>query len=243
MKDAQPDWRHLSDILQELTSFDHRFRRAFNDSFEIENAIANAIRSAEVAARGRRDNGFSSLTPAFERIEKYLGPKANIDIPLNRIIIPDDEVVLRPRRNLLQPQMNFGTFPGSITIPGSGAAGLFTDVQADPRGVETWIFENALPQWWREALAEESPRSRMGRPPDFDWDAVRNEAVSILNCKGEFDKRKPGWTCKARLEDHLMKFCFDEFGKEPVHSMLCVKISDWFPGLKDGRRKSRKVEK
>jgi hypothetical protein len=83
----------------------------------------------------------------------------------------------------------------------------------------------------------------LGRPPDFDWDAVRNEAVSILNCKGEFDKRKPGWTCKARLEDHLMKFCFDEFGKEPVHSMLCVKISDWFPGLKDGRRKSRKVEK
>jgi hypothetical protein len=29
MKDAQPDWRHLSDILQELTSFDHRFRQTF----------------------------------------------------------------------------------------------------------------------------------------------------------------------------------------------------------------------
>jgi hypothetical protein len=63
------------------------------------------------------------------------------------------------------------------------------------------------------------------------------EAVCIRKCKGDFDKRKPGWNCKARLEEHLMTFCLNKFGKEPVHSMLCVKISDWFPDLKADRRK------
>jgi hypothetical protein len=88
-----------------------------------------------------------------------------------------------------------------------------------------------------KARAEKSPRKRLGRPPDFDWDAVREEAVRIRKCKGDFDKRKPGWDCKARLEEHLMTFCLNKFGKEPVHSMLCVKISDWFPDLKADRRK------
>jgi hypothetical protein len=122
MRDAPPDWRHLSDILQELTSFDHRFSRAFNASFEIESATTNAIRSGEVAVRGRRCNDFSLRNSASERIEKYLGPKADVDISLNRINIPDDGAVLR-----------------SITIPDSGA-GRFTDAQADLRGVEKWIF-------------------------------------------------------------------------------------------------------
>jgi hypothetical protein len=214
-------------ILQELTSFDHRFRRAFNDSFEIENAIANAIRSVEVAARGRRYNGFSSLTPAFERIEKYLGPKANIDIPLNRIIIPYDEVVLRPRRNLLQPQMNFGTFPDSVTIPGSGAAGLFTDVQADPRGVETWIFENALPQWWREASAEEGTPTRRGPPPKYAWDAIREEAFRLMNHHGDFSDDNPAWDRQACLEKELLLFCANKFGKEPAPSTLREKLPGW----------------
>jgi hypothetical protein len=132
MKDVQPDWRHLSDILQELTSFDHRFRHAFNDSFEIKSAITNAACSGEVAVRGRRYNDFSLQNSAFERVEKYLGPKADVDISLNRIHIPDDGAVLR-----------------SITIPDSGF-GRFTDAQADLRGVEKWIFENSLPPCWRK---------------------------------------------------------------------------------------------
>jgi hypothetical protein len=112
------DWRHLSNILQELRSFDHRFRSALN-FFEIESAITNAACSGEVAVRGRRDNGFSSLSSAFERIEKYLGAKSYVEVSLNRVTIPDDgaELILRPRKNLLRRQMNHGILPGSITIP------------------------------------------------------------------------------------------------------------------------------
>jgi hypothetical protein len=161
MRDAPPDWRHLSNILQELRSFDHRFRSALN-FFESESAITNAIRSAEVAVRGRRDNGLSSLSSAFERIEKYLGAKNYVDISLNRVIIPDDGAVLslHHRMNLKRLQMNPEIFPSStsVTIPGSGAAGRFTDVQADLRGVETWIFKNALPPWWLEALVKQKPK-------------------------------------------------------------------------------------
>src|SRR5580704_11113538 len=119
MRDTPHNWRHLSNILQELTSFDHQFRRAFNNYFEIESAITNAACSREVAVRGRRCNDFSLRNSAFERIDKYLGPNANVDISLNRIIIPDDGAVLRlrPRMNLLRLQMNPGIFPDSITIP------------------------------------------------------------------------------------------------------------------------------
>jgi hypothetical protein len=58
--------------------------------------------------------------------------------------------------------MNDGIFPGSttVTIPGSGAAGRFTDVQADLRGVESWILRNALPP--RSSAEEESVRELTG---------------------------------------------------------------------------------
>jgi hypothetical protein len=169
MKAAQPDWRHLSDILQELTSFDHRFRHAFNDSFEIKSAITNAACSGEVVVRGRRYNDFSLRNSAFERVEKYLGPKADVDISLNRIHIPDDGPVLR-----------------SITNPDSGF-GRFTDTQADLRGVEKWIFENSLPPCWRQASAEESTPSRRGAPPKYAWNATREETFRLMEKNGEFD--------------------------------------------------------
>jgi hypothetical protein len=212
------DWRHLSNILQELRSFDHRFRSALN-FFEIENAITNAARSREVPVRGRRDNGFSfsSLSSAFERIEKYLGAKSYVDISLDRIIIPDDGPVLglNPRMNLLPPQ---------ITIAGSGAAGRFTDVQADLRGVEKWIFENALPPWWREAPAEEGTQTRRGPKPKYAWDAIRDETFRLMNRHGDFSDDKPGWERQACLEKELLLFCA---GKEPAHSTLQEKLPGW----------------
>ena len=156
MVNGSRDWRPLSDILQELTR-DHRVRHAFNASFEIESAIANAIRSSEVAVRGRRCSGFTAaFDAAFERIEKYLGPKAAVDISLNQINIPDDRAVL------------------SVTIP--PITTRFTDAQADLRGVEKWIFENALPLRYLAVSAEEGTPTRRGPPPKYAWDAIREEA-------------------------------------------------------------------
>jgi hypothetical protein len=188
MRDATPDWRSLSDILQELTSFDHQFHHAFNDSFEIESAVTNAACSGEVAVRGRRCNDFSLGHPAFERIEKYLSPKADVDISFNRINIPDDGAVLRlrPRMNALRPQMNPGIFPDSITIPNSGAAGRFTDVQADLRGVETWIFKNALQK-------PEHPQSKKASQPQ------RDKAKQLL--RKMFPDRVPS---KEELPNHAL---------------------------------------
>jgi hypothetical protein len=221
------DWRHLSNILQELRSFDHRFRSALN-FFEIENAITNAARSRVVPVRGRRDNGLSSLSSAFERIEKYLGPKTYVEVSLNRVTIPDDGAVLGlPRRmNLLQPQMNPGIFPGSttVTIPGSGAAGRFTDVQADSRAVEKWIRENAMPRGWQGAAAEEGTQTRRGPKPKYAWDAIREETFRLMDKNGDFSDDKPEWDRQARLEDALLSFCA---GKEPAHSTLQEKLPGW----------------
>jgi hypothetical protein len=205
--------------LQELTSFDHRFRHAFNDSFEIKSAITNAACSGEVAVRGRRYNDFSLRNSAFERVEKYLGPKADVDISLNRIHIPDDGAVLR-----------------SATIPDSGF-GRFTDAQADLRGVEKWIFENSLPPCWRQASAEESTPSRRGAPPKYAWNAIREETFRLMEKNGEFDLEKPHWNVQARLEQKLQEFCSGKKrDDEPASSTLRDKIPRW---LADWRKQKR----
>jgi hypothetical protein len=216
MKDTPLDWWRLSDILQELTSFDHRFRRAFNDSFEIESAITNAACSGEVAVRGRRYNDFSMRNSAFERIDKYLGAKSYVDISLNRINIPDDGAVL------------------SVIIP--PITTRFTDVQADLRGVEKWIFENSLPPWWRQASAEQSTPSRRGAPPKYAWNAIRDETFRLMEKNGEFDLEKPHWNVQARLEQKLQEFCGEKLDDEPGPSTLRDKIPRW---LADWRKQKR----
>jgi hypothetical protein len=217
MKDAQPDWRHLSDILQELTSSDHRFRHAFNDSFEIESAITNEIESAianaacsgEVAVRGRRYNDFFLRNSAFERVEKYLGPKAGVDISLNRIDIPDDGAAL------------------SVTV--CGAVRRFTDAQADLRGVEKWIFKNALPLRYLAVSAEEGTPTRRGPPPKYDWSAIREEAFHLMDLHGDFSDDNPEWDRQARLEEELLLFCANKFGKDKEPSPSRLRDRDRIP--------------
>jgi hypothetical protein len=206
------DWRPLSDILQELTSFDHRVRHAFNAFFEIESAIANAIRSSKVAVRGRRCSWFTAaFDAAFERIEKYLGPKADVDISLNRIHIPDDGAVLR-----------------SVTIPDSGF-GRFTDAQADLRGVEKWIFTNALPLRYLAVSPEEGTPTRRGPPPKYDWSAIREEAIRLMDLHGDFSDDNPEWDRQARLEEKLLLFCANKFGKDKEPSPSRLRDRDRIP--------------
>jgi hypothetical protein len=84
------EWRSLRDIFYALNSHSQPLRAAFPLPGDLESATVNAIRSRKVRVRGRRCGGYSGLTPegAFELIDQYLGPKAEIDVLLNRVIVP-----------------------------------------------------------------------------------------------------------------------------------------------------------
>ena len=162
-RQTEPKWRRLSDICYDLERLDHPLHFGFSFRSDRENAIANALRSREVPVRGRQGNGYDcipKLGSGFERIEQNLGPKADIDIFLNRIIVP--------------PRAAFRSWPGmNAWILYDGTAGYFVEVEADSRDVERWLRENALPRWYLEASAEEGPRSlrRGNHPPNRNVEA------------------------------------------------------------------------
>src|SRR5262245_5050074 len=89
-----PKWRLLWDISYALGRLEHPLHLAFSN---VENAIANAIRSRTIPVRGRRGDmyGCTPSGSAFERIEQYLVPKADINVLLNQIIIPSSAATLR----------------------------------------------------------------------------------------------------------------------------------------------------
>jgi hypothetical protein len=137
-----PRWRRLFDICYDLERLDHPLHFGFTFRSNRETAIANAVRGRKVPVRGRRGNGYDCIPKfgsEFERIEQNLGPKADINIFLNRIIIP-------PSAEFGSwPHMNAGILLARAVAYDDGAAGYFVEVEADSRAVEKWLRENALP--------------------------------------------------------------------------------------------------
>jgi hypothetical protein len=218
------DWRPLSYICCDLERLDHPLHFAFIFRSGRENATANAIRSGKVPVRGRRGNGYDCIPQfgsEFERIEQYLGPKAGVDILLNRIIIPPSAEFR------LWPHMNAGILPALAVAYDDGPAGNFVEVEADSRAVEKWLRENAMPRGWQGAAAEEGTPTRRGPPPKYAWDAIREEAFRLMNHHGDFSDDNPAWDRQACLEKELLLFCANKFGKEPAPSTLREKLPGW----------------
>jgi hypothetical protein len=168
MTDAPPRWHLLSDIQQELTRFNHPLRRALTYG-EYESAIANAVRSGEVAVRGRlREELAYWRSNAFDRIEGRLNSDAHVDILGNKITICETYV---------DKPFKHSTFAIKKTL----RAESYVDVQADLRGVEKWIRENAAPRWWQDALAKEETACELIGVNEQKRAAVL-EAISSIGC-------------------------------------------------------------
>jgi hypothetical protein len=220
------DWRPLSYICYDLERLDHPLHFGFTFRPNRENAIANATRSRKVPVRGRRGNGYDCIPQfgsEFERIEQYLGPKAGVDILLNRIIIPPSAEFR------LWPHMNAGILPALAVAYDDGPTGNFVEVEADSRAVEKWLRENAVPRGWQGAAAEEGTPTRRGPPPKYAWDAIREEAFRLMNHHGDFSDDNPEWDRQARLEEELQLFYANKFGKDKEPSPSRLRDRDRIP--------------
>jgi hypothetical protein len=123
MKDAPPDWQPLRDIFYSgLLDIDLAFDNR-------ESAVANAVRSGDVAVRGQLASELGLGFSAFDRIEKRLSSDWDISV----------------WENQAQGRESGGRYV------------RYWDAQADLCDVQKWIRENALPQWCREARAFEPP--------------------------------------------------------------------------------------
>jgi hypothetical protein len=100
----------------------------------------NRQRNSQPQGPGSRApvRGLLGLRPegAFELIDQYLGPKAEIDVLLNRVIVPGAR---------LWPHVNAGITTAWAVAYAYSPAECFLEVEADYVAVKRWLLENALP--------------------------------------------------------------------------------------------------
>jgi hypothetical protein len=77
--------------------------------------------------------------------------------------------------------------------------------------------------------AEPRPsRAKRGRKPKFEWLIVKAYAFKLLNERGDYESRPAkDWAKQADLEDALLKFMGERFGREAAVSTLRDKIPAW----------------
>jgi hypothetical protein len=88
------------------------------------------------------------------------------------------------------------------------------------------INKDDLLDWLNRSYPESKPKARRsGRPPAYDWDAIRQAAIDLMEHNGEFSVDDPEWNAQARLEDALV----DQFGASTsaLRERLPKFLNDW----------------
>lgn len=99
------------------------------------------------------------------------------------------------------------------------------------------IDRSAIVSIWRgQAVSADGARTRAdatpaknkrGRPPAFDWMAIRNRCFELFDHHGDFDPSDGQWNAQARLEEALKQFCAEKCGQEPSDSSLRERLPNW----------------
>jgi hypothetical protein len=101
-----------------------------------------------------------------------------------------------------------------------------------------FLFDTLLPQKAKhrddvsddDTAPSQIARSRGGRPPEYDWDALTIEIIRIADLDGLPEKQ-------SELKEQLLQWCENTWGKQPAESSVKSRISDIYNGL--GRGKNR----
>jgi hypothetical protein len=64
-----------------------------------------------------------------------------------------------------------------------------------------------------------SALANRGRPPKFDWSTIMGKAEELMDYHGDFSSADD-WNARARLEEHLMTFCQEEWQEQPSPTQL-----------------------
>ena len=101
-----------------------------------------------------------------------------------------------------------------------------------------FLFDTLLPQEVEPGddgsgdgpAPSENPRSRGGRPPEYDWDAFIIEIIRIADMDALPEKQ-------SELKEELLQWCENTWGKQPAESSVKSRISNIYNKL--GRGKNR----
>jgi hypothetical protein len=66
-----------------------------------------------------------------------------------------------------------------------------------------------------------------GPKPDFDWEKIEAKCYDLMDYHDDFTQDDPDWDCQARLEEALLDFCQQTWGREPGASTLRRKLPGW----------------
>jgi len=93
----------------------------------------------------------------------------------------------------------------------------------DDRSV--FIKRKQLKEWLANLAG--APRHAGGAPPKYDWVAISEEAMRLMDYNGDFNAADPEWNSAGCLERALMAYCAKKFGREPASSTLRGRIPRW----------------
>jgi hypothetical protein len=88
------------------------------------------------------------------------------------------------------------------------------------------ISSDDLLDWLNRQFPVAEPKARRGgRPPAYDWEAIRKATLELMDENGDFSTDDPAWNAQARLEEALN----DRFGveKSALRVRLPSFLNDW----------------
>jgi hypothetical protein len=98
------------------------------------------------------------------------------------------------------------------------------------------LLRDTLRDWLSERSGK-AGQKRRGPKPRYDWEALEQEALRLLDENGDFDAGKPHWNAQRRLEDKLLEFYGQQTATgEPSLAQLRKYLGEW---LTDWREENK----
>ncbi len=96
-----------------------------------------------------------------------------------------------------------------------------------------FLFDTIMPEGAKgerdDSKQAERPQSRIGRPPEYDWNAFTIEIIRIADLDGLPEKQ-------SELIVQMLEWCEDSWGKQPAESAAKKRISEIYNGLGRGQK-------
>ena len=92
------------------------------------------------------------------------------------------------------------------------------------------------PNWCPPSVSRDPPRKR-GARPKYPWDEMEAKTYQLMSYHGPFSADDPVWDAQARLEEKLLKFCYDKTGREPSIGSLRTHLKPWLENSRSERPK------
>jgi hypothetical protein len=92
--------------------------------------------------------------------------------------------------------------------------------------VSVVVHTESLRRWVATLAAKPAPMKR-GPRPQYDWDALKREAIRLMDKYDDFSPLKPKWKTQGHLEKKVLAFCSETFDREPGQTQLRIHVRKW----------------